>query len=216
MRLARSGALVLLALACSNGRGPEFATSERFPDTPRRPPTFAAEPLLTPADDARTDGPSAPLPLQPAEPRRLASPLDSDEARTLVSRFFMAVLGESTHQLFPLFASQAWVISEGSRQSAQAVWRARFAQLDYGALSGRIIAPPQTLRTYTYASGERAKRDGVPVPQSATEVVVVARPSLSWTGKTRLFGDQLAFRLRPKPDEPGYEIAEIAEDFRLP
>jgi hypothetical protein len=83
-------------------------------------------------------------------------------------------------------------------------------------LSGRLVATPQTLRTYTFPSAARAKRDGVLVPVSPEEVVVVARPALSWAGKTRLFGDQLAFRLRPKRDLPTYEIAEIAEDFRLP
>jgi hypothetical protein len=96
------------------------------------------------------------------------------------------------------------------------VWRARLAQLDYTSLSGRIVAAPQTLRTYTYGSSNRAKRDGVPVPESVSEVVVVARPGLSWAGKTRLFGEALAFRLRPKQGEQRFEIAEIVEDFRLP
>jgi hypothetical protein len=217
-RLWRQAPLALFVLACSSAaRGPDLATSERFPETPRRPPTFAPEPVVaTDPDPPRPDTPGTAPPLQPAEPRRLTSPLDSDAARDLVSHFFMAVLSESTHELFPLFASQAWVLSEGGRQSAQSVWRARFAQLDYGSLSGRLVAPPQTLRTYTFASAERARRDNVPVPKEPTEVVIVARPTLSWSGKTRLFGDQLAFRLRQKPDQPGYEIAEIAEDFRLP
>jgi hypothetical protein len=202
-----------LALGCgSSATGPRFATSEHFPTTPRKPPTFAAEPIelgevASSAASAR-DGAGA---LQ-----RAVVPLDSEAARALVGRFFMAVLLESTHELFPLLGSQAWVLSDGSRQPAQTVWRARFAQLDYTSLAGRLIAPPQTLHTYTFLSAERAKRDGAPVPQTPNEVVIVARPSLSWAGKTRLFGDQLAFRLRPKPDEPGYEIAEIAEDFRLP
>jgi hypothetical protein len=143
-------------------------------------------------------------------------PLDSEAARELVSRFFIAVLLESSRELSPLFATQAFVVSEGSRQPASAVWRTRFAQLDYTSLAGRIVAPPQTLRTYTYGSAGRAKRDGVPPPASLNEVVVVARPGLSWAGKTRLFGDELAFKLRPKSDVPGYEIAEIVEDFRLP
>lgn len=207
----------VLMLACSSAeRGPSFATSEHFPEAPRRPPTFAAEPVLTSDDESTTDTASPPVPSDGSAPKRLSSPLDSDAARDVVSRFFMAVLGESTHELFPLFASQAWVLSEGGRQSAQAVWRTRFAQLDYGTLAGRLVAPPQTLRTYTFAAAERAKRDGVPVPQGPNEVVVVARPSLSWTGKTRLFGDQLAFRLKPQAGDLGFEIAEIAEDFRLP
>jgi hypothetical protein len=96
------------------------------------------------------------------------------------------------------------------------VWRARFAQLDYTSLSGRVVAPPQTLRTYTFESAARAKHDGVPAPASRNEVVVVARPGLSWAGKTRLFGESLAFRLRVSSAEPRFEIAEISEDFRLP
>jgi hypothetical protein len=143
-------------------------------------------------------------------------PLDSEAARDLVSRFFIAVLLESKTELFGLFATQAWVVSEGSRQPAQALWRARLAQLDYTSLSGRIVAGPQALRTYTFDTAERARRDGVPVPGDPDEVVVVANPTLSWAGKARLFGDQLAFRLRPKAGEPAYEISEIAEDFRLP
>jgi hypothetical protein len=207
------------ALACAGfGRGPAFATSERFPDLPRKPPTFAAETTPVSLEDAPSSRPgheAAPLD-QSFAIQVAVMPLDSEAARDLVSRFFSAVLLESTRELFPLLGSQAWVVSEGSRQPAQAVWRARFAQLDYTSLAGRVVAPPQTLHTYTFASAERAERDGVPTPQTPSEVVVVARPGLSWAGKTRLFGDQLAFRLLPKRDEPGYEITEILEDFRLP
>jgi hypothetical protein len=146
----------------------------------------------------------------------LVVPLDTEAARDVVSRFFATVLLESSRDLSPLLAAQAWVISEGSRQPAAAVWRARFAQLDYTSLAGRIVAAPQTLHTYTFGSAGRARLDGVPAPLSSSEVVIVARPGLSWAGKTRLFGEELAFRLRPKADQLGFEIAEIVEDFRLP
>jgi hypothetical protein len=145
-----------------------------------------------------------------------AVPLDPEAARDLVSRFFIAVLREAGSELYPMFAPQAWAVSEGNRQPAQALWRSRLAQLDYTSLSGRLVATPQTLRTYTFSSAARAKQDGVLVPLTPGEVVVVARPAVSWAGKTRLFGDELGFRLRPKRDQPAYEIAEIAEDFRLP
>ena len=202
------------ALSCASQRGPVFATSESFAELPRQAPTFAPEPAATEAeapsalsvgDDARSGA-----------TRRVIVPLDSEAARALVSRFFVAVLLESNRDLAPLLATQAWVISEGNRQAASAVWRARFAQLDYTSLSGRIVAAPATLRTYTYGSAARAKRDGVPPPLSASEVVVVARPGLSWPGRARLFGEELAFRLRPRADVPSYEITEIVEDFRLP
>lgn len=196
-----------LLLACSSSsQGPNFPTSASFEDAPRRPPSFAAEPGAD-ATQPVTDGES----IQSA-----VVPLDSEAARDLVSRFFMAVLLESGKDLFPLFSAQASVLSEGSRQPAQALWRARFAQLDYTTLSGKVVATPAALRTYTYQSATRAKRDGVPPPAARDEVVVVASPALSWAGKTRLFGDRLAFRLRPKQGEPAYEIAEITEDFRLP
>lgn len=206
---------VVLALGCGGSeRGPSFATSEHFDDAPRKPPSFAPEPAPAPPESAsarssRDDSAAAAA-------RRVLVPLDSEAARDVVSRFFVAVLIESSRELSPLLAAQALVVSEGSRQPAAAVWRARFAQLDYTSLNGRIVAAPQTLRTYTFASVARAKLDGVPPPLTATEVVVVAHPGLSWAGKTRLFGDELAFRLRPKGDVPGYEIAEIVEDFRLP
>ena len=217
----KGAALLLLAgcaAACeSSSQGPIFPTSERFPDAPRRPPSFAAEPAF----NARSSAVVATEPAALSEPspvRREVAPLDAEQAHELVGRFFIAVLEESTRQLFPLFSAQATVLSEGNRQPAQAVWRARFAQLDYTSLTGRLVAPPQTLRTYTFASSARAKRDGVPAPTSATEVVVIARPSgaLIAGGKARLFGEALAFRLRPRADTRVFEIAEIIEDFRLP
>jgi hypothetical protein len=205
--VARGLLATSVLLACSSaGRGPEFPTTASFAETPRRPPSFAAEPGAD-ASEPVTDGESI---------QNAVVPLDSEAARDLVSRFFMAVLLESGKDLFPLFSAQASVLSEGSRQPAQALWRARFAQLDYTTLSGKVVATPTALRTYTYQSAKRAKRDGVPVPAARDEVVIVASPGLSWAGKTRLFGDRLAFRLRPRAGEPAYEIAEIAEDFRLP
>lgn len=196
-----------LSVACSSAeRGPDFPTSFRFDEAPRRPPSFAAEPSAERSEPV-TDGQSI---------HQAIVPLDSEAARDLVSRFFMAVLLESSKDLFPLFAAQASVVSEGSRQPAQALWRARFAQLDYTSLSGKVVATPAALRTYTYQTAARAKRDGVPTPATPDEVVVVTSPALSWAGKTRLFGDRLSFRLKPKRGEPAFEIAEIAEDFRLP
>jgi hypothetical protein len=198
----------MLALGCtSGGRGPIFETSASFDEVARRPPSFAPDlpASASPRDDAEVVGLSSAV-----------MPLDVEAARDVVTRFFMAVLIESSRDLAPLLAGSAWAISEGNRQPAQAVWRARFAQLDYTMLSGRIVATPSTLRTYTYASAARAALDGVPPPQTIAEVVVVARPSLSWSGKARLFGDFVAFKLRPKRDQPAYEIAEIIEDFRLP
>jgi hypothetical protein len=206
--LGRLACAAALAVGCAAaGRGPVFETSASFDDTVRKPPSFAPD---TPAPG----GPESQA--EVAGLHRAVVPLDPEAARDVVSRFFMAVLIESTRDLAPLLSASAWAVSEGNRQPAQAVWRARFAQLDYTSLSGRIVATPATLRTYTYASAERAAVDGVPSPASASEVVVVARPSLSWTGKARLFGDFVAFKLRPKRDQPGYEIAEIVEDFRLP
>jgi hypothetical protein len=152
----------------------------------------------------------------PSELRVLRVSLDPEQARAAVSRFFAAVAAESSQDLFQLLAAHAAVVSEGNRQPAQAMWRTRFAQLDYKAV-GVLLAGPRALRTYTFDAAERARRDGISPPSSPREVVVVARPSLSWVGKTRLFGDQLSFRLRPSAgDSTRFEIAEIAEDFRLP
>lgn len=217
--MTRGGSLLVIAtaLSCAGApRGPVFATSEAFPEKPRRPPSFAAEPAFAAASPVQESLSGRVSVDEAAGITAMQVPPDSEAARVLVSRFFMAVLMESTRDLFPLLATQSSVLSEGNRQPAQAVWRARFAQLDYTSLSGRLVAVPQALRTYTFASSARAKRDGVPTPASANEVVVVARPGLSWAGKTRLFGEALAFRLRVKAGEQDFEIAEIVEDFRLP
>lgn len=204
--------LSLLVAGCGSQRGPTFATSTSFDEARRRPPSFAPEPSLPVPGALEPAAPSGAY----EEPARELMPLDSEAARDLVTRFFIAVLLESGSDLFSLLAPQAWALSEGNRQPAQALWRARLAQLDYTSLSGRVVAAPQTLRTYTFRTAERAKQDGVPAPAGPSEVVVVARPALSWAGKTRLFGDELVFRLRPKGGLPAYEITEIAEDFRLP
>jgi len=197
---------------CSRGNsGPEFPTSATFPLAARHPPSFAADEGDTQLGASQLQG--------GAGVAQLSVPLDPEDARQLVGQFFMAVLLESSRELFPLFAAEAWVIAEGSRQPAQTLWRARLAQLDYGSLAGRIVAGPGSLHTYTFQTAARARKDGVAPPTAPGEVVVVAKLSLSWAGKTRLFGDRLAFRLRPKlgEDHRGrFEIAEIAEDFRLP
>lgn len=206
--------LGFILTACSrSSAGPLFPSSERFPEQPRQPPSFAATAAPELATERALEHPGAD---DPASIRRELVPLDTEAAPELVDRFFVAVLRESTRDLLPLLAPQASVLSEGARQPAQAVWRARFAQLDYTSLTGRLVAAPQTLRTYTFASAARARRDGVPEPASKSEVVVIARPSAAGVGKTRLFGERMAFRLRPKPESQGFEIAEIVEDFRLP
>jgi hypothetical protein len=46
------------------------------------------------------------------------------------------------------------------------------------------------------------------------EVAVRVPIRLSWAGRTRLFGDELLFRLQPSGSS--FEIAQISEDFRLP
>jgi hypothetical protein len=204
------GGLSLTLAACSSDRGPTFPTSERFPDAPRKAPSFAAEPPAAGAQAGASEK------LDDDSALRVSVPLDSDEAREFVGRFFTAVLAESLEKLSLLLAQQAWTVSDAGRQPALPAWRARFAQLDYTSLNGQIVAAPSTLRTYTFATASRAKSDGVPTPTSQNEVVVVARPTASWTGKPRLFGAQLAFRLRPMRDSRRFEIAEIVEDFRLP
>lgn len=204
---------VASALGCAaSEHEPHVATSVSFPELPRQPPSFAPEAAPSVGEPPSALGST----VEGSTTTRVIVPLDPEAARDVVSRFFVAVLLESSRDLSPLLSAQAWVTTDGNRQPAAAAWRARFAQLDYTSLSGRIVAAPQTLRTYTFSAVSRAKRDGVPPPLGPTEVVVVARPGLSWAGKTRLFGEELAFRLRPNPNVPGYEIAEIVEDFRLP
>jgi hypothetical protein len=199
-------AATLIFAACKSGAN--FPTTTEFPETPRRAPGIAVDPLS-----------ELPRPTQAAEAEAglnvLTPPADAGRARGIVRQFFRAAVAENAEDLEPLIAQQAWLESGGTRQPARAFWRTRMSQLDYGTLAGQLIYREAQVETYR---AEDATRLGpnrrIPTDIKDDEILVRVPIAVSWTGRTRLFGDEVVFRVRPSGSR--YEITEIVEDFRLP
>jgi hypothetical protein len=145
----------------------------------------------------------------------LRAPPASELARQTVRDFLRATVNEAMDRLEPLLADQAFVDAGGGRQPARAFWQLRFAQLDYTELRGQLLfrdADLQTFRAEDLARLPASRRLALELGEDEVAVRVPIR--LSWAGRTRLFGDELLFRLQPSGSS--FEIAQISEDFRLP
>ena len=126
-----------------------------------------------------------------------------------------AAVNEASERLVPLLAEQAVVDTGAGRQPARAFWQLRFAQLDYTELRGQLLfrdADLETFRAQDLARLPAGRHIALELGEDDVAVRVPIR--ISWAGRTRLFGDELLFRLQPSG--AGFEIAEISEDFRLP
>jgi len=145
----------------------------------------------------------------------LRAPAASGLAREAVRDFLRATVNEAVERLEPLLAPQAFVETSSGRQSARAFWQSRFTVLDYTELRGQLLfreADLETFRAEDLAHLPIARRPSIEL--AADEVAIRVPIRVSWAGRTRLFGDELLFRLQPAGAH--YEIAEISEDFRLP
>jgi ketosteroid isomerase-like protein len=202
-------ALLLSSVSAGCGARPaSFETVSSFPEAPRKPPGVAVDP-----------SPSLPAPASSAETFEgllvLSAPPDPRAARRVVREFFAAVVREAPDKLDELVAAEAWVDSGSQRQPVRAFWRTRFSQLDYGSLADEVLFRESELLTYRPEDlGRLTGTRPTFVDAESTDLVVHARVRASWTGRTRLLGDELFFLLRPRGDR--YVIAEIIEDFRLP
>jgi hypothetical protein len=199
-----------LVLACATGRQGTFATTSELTSEPRRAPGVAVDPV----SDLPAAGDSA------GAQRGLVvlkTPRDVEAARAVVRRFFEAIVAGSAQGLDPLVSELAWVQlgPQGGRQRAREFWRSRLDQIDYQALAGEPLYRESELETYRPEDLSRldASRHP-PVEVQAGDVVVRARMATARLGRTRYFGDDIVFLLRPRGDN--FEIVEMIEDFRLP
>ena len=145
----------------------------------------------------------------------LRAPPATELARDTVRQFMRAAVNEESGRLVPLLAEQAVVDTGTGRQPARAFWQLRFSQLDYTELRGQLLfrdADLETFRAQDLARLPASRRIALELGEDDVAVRVPIR--VSWAGRTRLFGDELLFRLEPRG--AGFEIAEITEDFRLP
>lgn len=201
-------ALVLAAAGCATGRPLETVTA--LDTTPRRAPGVAADPA-----------PELPQPGPAAHPEQgivvLRAPQDPEAAREVVRGFFRAVSQGSYGDLEPLIADEAW-LSAGAmagRQKARQYWQLRLSRLDYGSLAGSAVFREGELETYRAAdlAALRPPRALGVVAQN-DDVVVRVPIAVPRSGKTRLFGDEIVFVLRPKGNR--FAIVDMAEEFTLP
>jgi hypothetical protein len=203
-----SGAVATLCVSCAAST-PHFATSTGFdPNATRRAPGVTEPRPASLPDPARRGEAQAQLLL-------LRAPAAPDLARQVVRSFLRAAVNEAPERMDLLLAPQAFIDTSGGRQPARAFWHTRLAQLDYTELKGQLLfreSDLETFRSEDLARLPAARRIALELGEDEVAVRVPIR--VSWAGRTRLFGDELVFRLQPAGAR--FEIAEISEDFRLP
>jgi len=212
----RRAALGTLALACGlhacigQPRPLSIETTAELPDEPRRAPGVAVDPA-----------PELPAPSWSASAEQglvvLKAPVPTEAAREVVREFFRAALDEAPERLEQLFADQAFAQSgaQASRQSLRTFWRARLTRLDYGSLAGQLVYREGEIEIYR--AEDAARLSGVralPFSVAGEDILVRVPISLPKVGRSKLFGDEVLFLLRPHADR--YKIKEVVEDFQLP
>ena len=206
--LAASALFAVAGCASMGAGGLEPTTS--LDTAPRRAPGVAVDPA-----------PELPAAAASAHPEQgvvvLRAPQDPEAARDVVRGFFRAIGQGSFAELEPLLAEDAWLSAGASvgRQKARQYWQARLTRLDYGAIAGSLVFREGELETYRAAdlAALRPPRS-LGVVARGDDVVVRVPIASPRFGKTRLFGDEIVFLLRPKGS--GYSIVDMAEEFMLP
>lgn len=197
----------ILCLGCQRSVAPRAADEPVATARPRAPGVRTTRSVVYP--EPKRSGQSR------DELLWLRSPAPSDLARNAVREFLRAAVDESSERMGPLLSAQAFVDSGGGRQPARAFWQARFSQLDYTELRGQLLFRDADVQMFRAEDLERLPANRRPPLELEAEELAVRVPiRVSWAGRTRLFGDELLFRL--KPTGTRYQITEIAEDFRLP
>jgi hypothetical protein len=126
-----------------------------------------------------------------------------------------AAVNEDPERLSAFLSPQAYVDTPSGRTSARAYWQTRLSQLDYTELRGQLLFRDEDIETFRVEDLAHVPPERRPsVTLETDEIAVRVSVHISWAGRTRLFGDELTFRLQP--DGPTFSIAEIAEDFHLP
>ncbi len=203
-------AVSLLAVVACGTRPLRFPSTGQLDEAPRRAPGVAVDPASEPP---------------PAQARAqtdtglvaLSTPADAERARDVVREFFSAVTHGSYDELEPLLDEQAWVNggSSGGRQRARSFWQMRLSRLDYGALAGQLVYREADLETYRASDvTELSPPRPLPLSVQGSDVLVKVPLAAPRTGRTRLFGDEIAFLLRPAGS--GFVIVEMLEEFQLP
>ncbi len=208
--LGRLGPVLAVGLACSPGSaGLDAQVASELSSAPRLAPGVVVDPtseLPAPHDDARSsDGLTV-----------VAGPRDPRAALDVVRRFFRATLDESEVDLTEALDEHARIRTDtrGSSHRALDHWRQRFDRLEYGVLSAQVVFRERDVEVFR--AGEVARLDP-PRPRLGSpggqDVLVIVPISTARHGRTRLYGDEISFLLRPSGT--GYKIREMREEFEL-
>jgi hypothetical protein len=188
-----------------------FDSASSLPeDEPRRPAAVAVDP-------APALPPPAPSASVEAGLVVLKTPQDTQAARQIVKDFFRAAVEQDADRLDKLLDEQAYVQAGASmgRQQAQSFWRLRLSRLDYGALAGQVVFRDAELEVYKSEDLARLKPPrALAMSVQGDDVLVRVPIATSRVGRTRLFGDEVTFLLRPSGSS--FKIVEMAEEFQLP
>lgn len=91
----------------------------------------------------------------------------------------------------------------------------RLSRLDYGSLAGQVIFREADLETYSAKDvNELRPPRALPMSVQGDDVLIKVPVAVPRTGRTRLFGDEIAFLLRPSGT--GFVIVEMLEEFQIP
>jgi len=202
-RAATLGGVVSVSVGCASS-GPAFESATEAPDEPRYPAGAEVDlPTTLPAPRAQGDTENGIVVLQaPTDPRR---------ARATVDAFFRAMIEESPSGLASVVAADALVQVGSKREPARNHYLGRFTRHDYRALRGEKLFHPGDVEIWEQSATGEVRASSAPLEPAAGQVVIRVRVTASWTGRPRLFGDELVFRLVARGK--GFLITEIVEDF---
>ncbi len=199
-----------LATGCVGTRPLDLPSRSLDADEPRRAPGVAVDPApeLPPARAAaETDQAIV----------TLKAPASRERARGVIRDFFEAAASGNWAEVEPLIDEQAWVSGGPTtgRQRARSFWHLRLSRLDYATLGNQPIYRDSELETYAAedAATLRPPR-ALPLTPQGDDVLVRVPITTPRVGRTRLFGDEIAFLLRPSGSS--FVIVEMLEDFQLP
>lgn len=206
-----ASSLLLLSVACAGSTAPaRFETASELSDAPRRAAGVAVDPATElPRATRSADSEQALVVLR--------EPPDARAARETVKTFFRAIGHGSYQELEAVVKDEAWIQAGAmtGRQKARQFWQMRLSRLEYAAIGTSSVYRDNDLETYRAEDIPKLRPPrALGVSATGDDVVVRVPISNPRSGKTRLFGDEILFVLRPEAGR--YSIVEMAEDFSMP
>lgn len=201
-------AALLLTAACS-GSAARFPTTDPNEPLPRRRAAGVAVDPVSRLPAAKNRGETQATLLV------LGAPRSATRARSIIARYFQAVVGESPEALDGLLSEQAFIETTGNRQPARGALRSRFLQLDYAPLRGVPLYREADVEIYRAEDADalRSARS-LPTEVAKDQLFVRVRLNVSHAGKTRVLANEMGFLLRP--EQEAFRIVSIREDAPVP